>query len=154
MKIKIISLRKGTEKAIKTLETEYLKRFARYASVECIDVKRSKMSSASVSSSKNEYDKIVAQLSAHDYIVLLSPRGQHYNTDGFRDFLCSIINAGTNSLVFIIGGPSGYPQELEKRAHARLSLSAMTFPHQLIRLLLIEALYRSFDTMKGGSYNR
>lgn len=112
------------------------------------------MSSDNVPSAKSDRDKILAKISGHDYIVLLSERGRHYNTDGFTDFLRSIINAGTNSLVFIIGGPSGYPQELEELAHARLSLSAMTFPHQLIRLLLIEALYRSFDTMRGGSYNR
>jgi 23S rRNA (pseudouridine1915-N3)-methyltransferase len=154
MKIKIISLRKTTDKAVETLEAHYLKRFARYASVERVDIKRAKISAAGASSSRSDLDKILTRLSPHDHIVLLSEHGRLYNTTGFTDFVCSIINEGKNSLVFIIGGPNGYPRELEERAHARIALSSMTFPHQLIRLLLIEALYRSFDIMKGGSYNK
>jgi len=153
MKIKIISLRKSGDKNIEVLEKEYLKRFKRFATVDLIDIKRKQITSRK-STRSDDYQKITAQIAPHEYCVLLSEKGKSLNTGEFTDLLKSIINGGYTTASFIIGGPSGYPEKLDSCVDKTIALSRMTFPHKIIRLLLIEALYRSFDIMKGGSYNK
>jgi len=152
MKIRIISFRRSDDKGIRALEEDYLKRFTAYSNVELIDIKRSKMNQKKASVS--DLAKLKTHLCQGDYCVMLSDDGQQYTTVQFTQFLKSIINKGTHSLTFLIGGPEGFPTGVEELVHEKLSLSKMTLPHKLVRLLLIEAMYRSFDIMRGGKYNK
>jgi 23S rRNA (pseudouridine1915-N3)-methyltransferase len=152
MNIKIISLRRTTDASIASLESEYLKRFRSYSNVEIIDIKRSKILSSR--DTKSDLAKLKVHISSTDYCILLSDIGKQYTTEQFTAYIKEIIYKGTQSICFFIGGPDGFPDGMESLVAAKLSLSKMTLPHQLVRLFLIEALYRSFDMMHGGSYNK
>jgi 23S rRNA (pseudouridine1915-N3)-methyltransferase len=153
MKIKILSLRKTGDKNIDNLEADYLRRFKKYATVELIDIKRRKILSHQMAT-HNELLKIQSKLSSHEYRILLTEKGCTLNTQEFTNLMKTIINKGYSAVSFIIGGPTGYPEKLDECVDKRIALSTMIFPHKIIRLLLIEALYRAFDIMKGGSYSK
>ncbi|MBU1864017.1 MAG: 23S rRNA (pseudouridine(1915)-N(3))-methyltransferase RlmH [Candidatus Omnitrophica bacterium] len=154
MNIKILSLRKTSDATVGLLEQEYLKRFRKYATVTLIDIKRSKMKGTSKRAVQDESKKISSHLSTEVYTVLLSEKGKTFTSGAFAQFIKSKIHSGTRTITFIIGGPTGVGEELAQRADFKLSLSPMTFPHKLTRLLLIEALYRSFDILNGGPYHK
>lgn len=154
MKIKIVSLRKTDSADILRLEKEYLKRFSSYANVVFVDVARAKIKGKHRTESTLEVQKVLSVIDSKDYFVLLSERGKEPTSVEFAQFLEKQRAQCFGSLVFVIGGPEGYPQELESHADCILSLSKLTFPHKLVRLLLLEGLYRSFDIIAGGPYHK
>lgn len=87
-----------------------------------------------------------------DHLVLLDERGQEYNSISFAEYLNSL-EGRVNHLVFVIGGPYGFSEEVYKRADAQLSLSKLTFSHQLVRVIFMEQLYRAYTILKGEPYH-
>lgn len=86
-------------------------------------------------------------------MILLDEKGKIYNSVGFSDFMQQRMNQGISHLVFVIGGPYGFDQNLYHRANGMLSLSQMTFSHQMVRLFFTEQIYRAFTIMKGEPYH-
>jgi len=100
-----------------------------------------------------EGKKIIQSISNNDFIVLLDERGKEFKTLEFSVWLGKIFMIPRKRIVFVIGGSWGFSEDVYSRADFRISLSRMTFPHQLVRLLFLEQLYRAFTIMNGEPYH-
>lgn len=155
MKISLITVGETHKKWAKEGEEEYISRLKHYISFEKLsvaDIKKGK--SLSVNQQKElEGLGIKAQLQPGDYVVLLDERGKEFSSRGLATELQLQMNRGVKRLVFIIGGPYGFSEEIYKRCDARMSLSKLTFPHDLARVVFVEQLYRAFTILKGEPYH-
>lgn len=155
MKITLICIGKTDEDYLKNGVEKYLQRLRHYISFEMIvipDIKKSKNLSQEQQKQK-EAQLILKQLKNQDYVVLLDEKGNSYSSVGFSDFIQQRMNQGLSNLVFVIGGPYGFNQDLFNRANGMISLSKMTFSHQMVRLFFVEQIYRAFTIMKGEPYH-
>jgi len=100
-----------------------------------------------------ESDLIIRKLHPDDHVILLDERGKQYTSINFSDLLSKKMNISVKNLVFVIGGPFGFDDKLYERADELLSLSVMTFPHQLVRLIFLEQLYRALTIMRNEPYH-
>lgn len=100
-----------------------------------------------------EGEQILKKLDPRDYVVLLDEHGQAFNSEGFANFLQQQMNSGIKNLCFVIGGAYGFSPEVYNRAQAQISLSPMTFSHQLIRLIFLEQLYRAMTILRNEPYH-
>jgi 23S rRNA (pseudouridine1915-N3)-methyltransferase len=96
---------------------------------------------------------ILQQIQNDDFLILLDENGKEMNSIEFSDFILKQQNRSTKRIIFIIGGPFGFDTKLYDRANYILSLSKMTFSHQMIRLFFVEQLYRAFTILKGEKYH-
>jgi len=102
---------------------------------------------------KKEGEILLKNISGSDTLVLLDEAGKQYSSVDFSQFMQQTFNKSTKHLVFAVGGAFGFSDEIYKRANAKMSLSLMTFPHQMIRLLFVEQLYRAMTILKNESYH-
>ncbi|WP_435578776.1 23S rRNA (pseudouridine(1915)-N(3))-methyltransferase RlmH [Gilvibacter sp.] len=155
MQITLLAVGKTDNKEIEQLTEIYTKRVSRYVRFEFKIIpdlkKRAKLSFDQ--QKKQEADLILAQLNTSDFVVLLDENGRQYNSVDFSKFLQQRMNSGIKNLVFIIGGPYGFDQALYSRANSKLSLSKMTFSHQMVRLFFAEQLYRGFSILNNEPYH-
>lgn len=100
-----------------------------------------------------EGQAILAEINTSDTVVLLDEGGKMYSSRNFADFFTRIAVSGTKRLVFVIGGPYGFSPEVYARANNKISLSPMTFSHQMVRLIFAEQLYRAHTIIKGEPYH-
>ena len=100
-----------------------------------------------------EGKKFLEEIIPGDFVMLLDERGKEYTSRQFSDFIVKKSVELPKSLVFVIGGPYGFSKEMYDRADAMISLSKMTFPHELVRLFFVEQLYRAGSIMKGEPYH-
>jgi 23S rRNA (pseudouridine1915-N3)-methyltransferase len=103
--------------------------------------------------SQKEGEMILRALDPSDRVILLDEKGKQMSSLGFSEFIQKQLNAGGKKLVFIVGGPYGFSPEVRKRAMSSISLSAMTFSHQMVRLFVVEQCYRAFTILKGEPYH-
>lgn len=133
----------------------YTKRLKSYTALEIttINVPKS-IRQRTVNEQKTEEGKLIfSQILADDSLILLDENGTEFNSEGFSKFILQKQNASVKRLVFLIGGPFGFSEEIYNRANYKLSLSQMTFSHQLVRLFFMEQLYRAFTILKGEKYH-
>ena len=146
---------KNSEKYISDGMEIYSNRLVRYCGFEIIavpDIKNTK--NMPVEEQKNrEGKKIVEQVGNDDCCVLLDERGVQYGTVEFAEWINKQMIISPKRIVFVVGGPYGFSEEVYQRADFKISLSKMTFPHQLVRLLFLEQLYRAFTIIKGEPYH-
>lgn len=102
---------------------------------------------------KKEGELILHNLTKEDYVVLLEERGKQVTSEGFAQFIQQRANESTKNLVFVIGGAYGVSEEVMKRANYKWSLSLLVFPHQLVRLILAEQVYRACSIIKNEKYH-
>lgn len=102
---------------------------------------------------KKEAGKLLSKLDATDTVILLDEKGRDYTSVKFSGFLQQHMVTATKHLVFIIGGPYGFDKEISARANGKISLSKMTFSHQMVRLFFVEQLYRAFTILRGEPYH-
>ncbi|MCU0408055.1 MAG: 23S rRNA (pseudouridine(1915)-N(3))-methyltransferase RlmH [Bacteroidales bacterium] len=155
MKIILLQVGKTTDPSVSDVAETYSRRISRYATFETItipDIRNAKNMPLSVLKSR-EGEKILQALAADDYLVLLDERGEEYRTLEFARFLGKAFLLPRKRIVFAVGGAWGFSDEVRARADSRMSLSRMTFPHQLVRLLFLEQLYRAFTIIKGDPYH-
>ena len=155
MTIKLICIGKTDDKSLELLITQYIKRLSFYTrfEIEIIpDLKKTKNLSEAEQKQK-EGDIILSKISTSDVLVLLDENGQQYSSENFADYLQKHMNSGIKNLIFIIGGPYGFSDEIYQRANGKVSLSKMTFSHQMIRLFFIEQLYRAHTILKNEPYH-
>ena len=155
MKIKLLAVGKTDDKNLESLFETYRKRLVHYVSfeVEIIpDIKKAK--SLSVTEQKRlEGEAILKKVQVGDQVLLLDERGKEFRSVEFARFLQKKMNAGTRNLILVIGGPYGFSEPVYQRANGKLSLSKMTFSHQMIRVFLAEQLYRAFTILRNEPYH-
>ena len=155
MKIALLQTGKTTDKHISELVEIYASRIKKYSVFDIItlpDVKNTRNMPVQEQKSK-EAVKIIQSVTNDDYIVLLDEKGRELRTTEFSGVLEKMFFLPKKRIVFIIGGPWGFSETVYERADYKLSLSKMTFPHQLVRLLFLEQLYRVFTIIKGEPYH-
>lgn len=155
MNIKLLAIGKTDHKALQTLVDEYTKRLSFYIKFELDvipDIKNVKNLSEAQQKEK-EGELILAKLTPTDQLILLDENGVTFSSVGFSDFLQKKMNSGAKTLVFVIGGPYGFSEEVYKKAQGKISLSLMTFSHQMVRLFFIEQLYRGFTILRNEPYH-
>lgn len=155
MKITLIVVGKTDKKYILEGIAEYEKRLSRYCKFEIKvipDVKNSKSMSASVQMQK-EGELILSAIRSSSEIILLDERGTEYSSVEFARFIEKKAIAGQSELSFIIGGPYGFSPDVRSSASSEISLSRLTFSHQIVRLLFMEQIYRAMTIIKGEPYH-
>ena len=155
MNIKLLAIGKTDNKNLQVLIEEYIKRLGFYIKfdLELIpDIKNVKNLSESEQKIK-EGQLILNKLSPTDYLILLDENGKEFSSVGFSEFLQKKMNAGLKTIVFVIGGPYGFSDEVYQKAQGKVSLSQMTFSHQMIRLFVIEQMYRAFTILNNEPYH-
>ena len=155
MKIKLIVVGKTNAKYLVEGEKEYVKRLLHYINFEEIiitDVKHSgKLSKNKLK--KKEGHLVLGKLESSDHVILLDDKGKSHSSIEFANFLQQKMNSGLKSLVFVVGGAFGFSDEVYQRSNGKLSLSKMTFSHQMVRLIFKEQLYRGFSILRGERYH-
>ena len=150
--IKIICVGKIKEKFFQEAIKEYTKRLSKYTKLEIIEVEDMKGDNPQVIMNK-EKDLILKKISDKDYIITLEIEGKELSSKEFSKYLDQTFLNHSN-ITFIIGGSYGLDPQIKEMSHFKLSFSKMTFPHQLIRVFLLEQIFRGFKISNGETYHR
>ncbi len=155
MKISFWSIGKSHDPYIKTGVEEFTRRIARYFKVEwnLIPVPKNSATLSEMDLKKKEGETILEWLNKSDYLVLLDEKGKQMNSESLAGFIQARANEGTKQLVFLIGGVYGIDEAVRKRADCTWSLSQLVFPHQLVRLILSEQVYRACTILRNEKYH-
>ncbi|MFL6562924.1 MAG: 23S rRNA (pseudouridine(1915)-N(3))-methyltransferase RlmH [Bacillus sp. (in: firmicutes)] len=159
MNISIITVGKLKEKYLKQGIEEYLKRLTAYAKVDVIEVPDEKAPEVlseleMVQVKQKEGERILAKINQDTYVIALAIQGKLGSSEELADSLDKLATYGKSKIAFVIGGSLGLSDEVIKRSNEQLSFSRMTFPHQLMRLILVEQIYRAFRINRGEPYHK
>ncbi|MDO6853625.1 MULTISPECIES: 23S rRNA (pseudouridine(1915)-N(3))-methyltransferase RlmH [Cellulophaga] len=155
MTIKLLAIGKTDNKNLQALIAEYEKRLGHYIkfNLDIIpDIKNVKNLSEAQQKEK-EGELILKKLSPTDVLILLDENGKQFTSVDFSDYLQKKMNAGIKQLVFVIGGPYGFSDTIYATAKGKISLSKMTFSHQMVRLFVVEQIYRGFTILRNEPYH-
>ncbi len=155
MTIKLLCVGKTDNPNLQELIEIYRKRLQFYIRFEIdiiSDLKKVKKLEENQQKIK-EGNLLLDKIQVSDFLVLLDENGKQFSSEGFAHYIQKRLNSSLKQLVFVIGGPYGFSEEVYARANANLSLSKMTFSHQMIRLFFTEQLYRSFSILKNEPYH-
>ncbi|APU09038.1 23S rRNA (pseudouridine(1915)-N(3))-methyltransferase RlmH [Cellulophaga lytica] len=155
MTIKLLAIGKTDNKNLQALIAEYEKRLGYYIkfNLDIIpDIKNVKNLSEAQQKEK-EGELILKKLSTTDVLILLDENGKQFTSLDFSDYLQKKMNAGIKQLVFVIGGPYGFSDTIYATAKGKISLSKMTFSHQMVRLFVVEQIYRGFTILRNEPYH-
>lgn len=155
MKAELLVIGKTDSNIIRDGIEVYKKRLVHYLPYEMKvipDIKNTKNMSVDQQKTK-EGSLILDNLSSSDFVVLLDEKGKEFTSVGFSSFIEQKMITGIKKVVFIIGGPYGFSQDVYNRANSKLSLSKMTFSHQMVRMIFTEQLYRAMTIIKGEPYH-
>lgn len=155
MTIKLLAIGKTDSTQLQLLTLEYENRLKHYVKFELEllpDIKNTKNLSESQQKEK-EGEAIIKKLNPTDVLILLDENGKQYSSVEFSSFLQKKMNSGIKQLVLVIGGPYGFSDEIYKIAKGKISLSKMTFSHQMIRIFVVEQLYRAFTILRNEPYH-
>lgn len=155
MKIKLLYIGSTSKKFLIEGEKEYTQRLKHYCQLELVelpDIKnRKNLTQDEVK--KLEGEKMLAHLKDQEHVYLLDDKGKQYSSSGFADFLEKHQIYASKTLVFVIGGAFGFSQDIYNCAKGKISLSSLTFSHQMVRMIFLEQLYRGFTIIKGEKYH-
>ena len=155
MKIKVICIGKTGKKFLEEGELEYLSRLKHYVHIERIeipDIKNQKNRSQE-EIKKLEGEKIKEYLTENDLTYLLDDKGKQFTSVEFSDFFQRQLNQSVQRLNFIIGGAFGFSKEIYGLSSGKISLSTLTFSHQMVRMIFFEQVYRAMTILKGEKYH-
>lgn len=155
MQIRLIAIGKTDHPAIQKLTAEYVQRLGHYIRFELEiipDLKNTKSLSVSAQKDK-EGELILKKILPSDDLILLDERGKTFSSMEFSNYIQKKMNSGLKQLVFLIGGPYGFSEPIYMRANAKISLSQLTFSHQMIRPFFIEQVYRAFTILNNEPYH-
>jgi 23S rRNA (pseudouridine1915-N3)-methyltransferase len=155
MKIVLLMVGKTTGESLLNLIQDYQNRIQHYLNFETMVVPELKNTkSLSIHEQKEkEADLILKQIENQDEIILLDEKGKQFSSVAFSQFMEKKIMSTTKRMIFVVGGPFGFAQKLYDRANGKISLSSMTFSHQMIRLIFTEQLYRAMTIIRGENYH-
>ncbi|WLR55166.1 23S rRNA (pseudouridine(1915)-N(3))-methyltransferase RlmH [Mesobacillus subterraneus] len=159
MNISIVTVGKLKEKYLKQGIEEYLKRLGSYAKVEVIEVPDEKApeelsETEMVQVKQKEGERILSKIGMDTYVIALAINGKLKSSEELADTLDKLATYGKSKIAFVIGGSLGLSEEVLKRSDEQLSFSKMTFPHQLMRLILVEQIYRAYRINRGEPYHK
>ena len=151
----MLTVGKTEDAYIKEGIDKYLKRLKHYSKTEVIELPELKNTKAlTEDQQKNkEAELILKKITVTDFVILLDENGTEYTSVKFSNYLNNKAIASISNLVFVVGGPYGFDRAVHDRANDKLSLSKMTFSHQMVRLFFVEQLYRAFSIIKGEPYH-
>lgn len=155
MQIKLLAVGKTDHTALQSLIEEYVKRLGFYIKFELEiiqDLKNTK-SLSEASQKEKEGEMILKKIQASDALILLDENGKQYSSVDFSTYIQKKMNSGLKQLIFVIGGPYGFSDAVYQRANGMISLSKMTFSHQMVRLFFVEQLYRAFTIIRNEPYH-
>ncbi|MBE6081236.1 MULTISPECIES: 23S rRNA (pseudouridine(1915)-N(3))-methyltransferase RlmH [Tissierellales] len=159
MNIQIIAVGKVREKFLQEGIQEYSKRLSGYCNLKITEIDDEKipkkLSEKEIKAIKDrEGDRILNKISNSSYIISLAIQGQNISSEEFSKKIDDILSDGKSSIIFIIGGSLGLSEKVLEKSDFKLSFSKMTFPHQLMRLILLEQIYRGMKISKGEVYHK
>ncbi len=156
IKIKIICVGKIKETYLNSGISEYLKRLSGYCNVEIIEVKDEKISNNTSDEKIKEIEsnRILEKIDDKDYVILLDLKGKQLNSVELASKMDSLISQGVGNYAFVVGGSLGVSENLQKKANFLISFSRLTFTHQMVRLLLLEQIYRAFKINNNETYHK
>ncbi|MBO5510082.1 MAG: 23S rRNA (pseudouridine(1915)-N(3))-methyltransferase RlmH [Lachnospiraceae bacterium] len=159
MKITICTVGKIKEKYFRDAIAEYTKRLSKYCKLEIVEVEDEKTpdnagEAVELSIKQKEGARLASHIKDDSYVIALAIEGKKLDSVLFSEKLEKLFIQGTSHITFIIGGSLGLAPEILSRANYLLSFSDMTFPHQLMRVILLEQIYRSFRIMKHEPYHK
>ena len=146
MNITILCVGKLSEKYWTDAAAEYIKRLGKYCILQIDELKESNPA--------GEGEALLKRIKKEDYVIALEIEGLEIDSEGLADKIKNLSVSGKGKVTFIIGGSDGLSKEVINRADYRLSFSKMTFPHQMIRVILLEQIYRSFKIIKNEKYHK
>ena len=155
MKIKLLAIGKTDDKNLVQLINNYENRLKHYIKFELEiipDIKNVKNLSESQQKEK-EGELILSKLQPTDQLILLDDKGKQHTSIEFSQYLQKKMNSGIKQLVLVIGGPYGFSETVYQKSQGKLSLSKMTFSHQMIRLFIVEQIYRGFTILRNEPYH-
>lgn len=155
MKIKLLAIGKTDDKNLQLLIQKYESRLKHYVKFELEiipDIKNTKNLSEAEQKEK-EGELILGKVTPTDQLVLLDDKGESYHSKGFSKFMQKKMNSGVKQLVLVIGGPYGFSEAVYQKSQGKLSFSKMTFSHQMIRLFVVEQIYRAFTILRNEPYH-
>lgn len=159
MKITVVAVGKLKERYLKEGIAEYAKRLSRFCDLQIVEAE-DEQAPDSLSAAqeeqikKKEAARIMSKLKEGTFLIVLDVKGARKTSELFASALQSCFTSGRSNITFVIGGSLGLDAELVQKADLTLSLSDMTFPHQLTRLILLEQLFRAFKIMNGETYHK
>lgn len=155
MNIKLLVVGKTDVKYLQTGIDEYLSRLKHYVNfeLEVIPALKDQKGASPEEIKEREAALILKRLEKSDMVVLLDEHGRQYTSVGYSEYLQKLMNSGVRNLTFVIGGAFGFAPSIHARASAKMSLSNMTFNHQMVRLIFVEQLYRAFTILKHEPYH-
>lgn len=159
MKITVLCVGKIKEKFYRDAISEYAKRMSRYCKLEIVEVADEKTPDKAGEMLENqikqkEAERILEKIRSDAYVISLEIQGEKLNSEAFAKKIDSIGIQGNSQIVFVIGGSLGLHESVSKRADSKISFSDMTFPHQLMRVILLEQVYRSYRIIHGEPYHK
>ena len=157
--IKIIAVGKLKEKFFDDAVSEYSKRLSAYTKLEIKEVADEKIpekfsDAEALKAREKEGERILKNIRDNEYVVTLEILGKTMDSEGFAGFINDLNINGKPDITFVIGGSTGLSGQVSSRADCKLSFSKMTFPHQLMRVVLLEQIYRAFKIMRGETYHK
>ena len=156
MNVKIVAVGKIKENYIKEAIKEYEKRLTSFCSFSVIEVTAEQINDESLINKykKAEAERILQYIKSDSFVVTLEIKGKRFSSESFAEKIKEISNSGVKELIFVIGGANGLDENVSQRSNLKLSFSDMTFTHQMIRVLLIEQIYRAFKINANEPYHR
>ena len=153
MNIKLVVIGETNNKNLKVLTDQYIDKLKHYIKFDLIIIKDHKKKLPESIQIKKEGEKILSILKKNEFIILLDENGEHKSSVAFSKFIQKKLNSGIKTITFIIGGPYCFSSEIKSISNYELSLSKMTFSHEMIRLFFTEQLYRAFSILKNEPYH-
>ena len=159
MKIKVVTVGKLKEKYLKNGIAEYSKRISRFATLEMIELADEKTPDRASDSEnqkilQTEGNRILSKVGDRDFVIVLAIEGKTFSSEEFSKQLEKASINGFSTLTFIIGGSLGLTSAVKNRANLSVSFGQLTLPHQLMRLVLVEQIYRAFTIQQGSPYHK
>jgi 23S rRNA (pseudouridine1915-N3)-methyltransferase len=155
MKIKLLVVGKTDHKSLQGLVSEYQERLQHYIrfELEVIPALKGTKNMSVLEQQEKEGEVILSRIAGSDVVVLLDEKGKQLSSVDFASYLQKLMNAGSRQVVFVIGGPFGFSEAVYNKGTMKMSLSKMTFSHQMVRLFFVEQLYRGFTILRNEPYH-
>lgn len=154
IKINVYAVGSIKEKFFKDAINEYLKRISKFAKINIIEVNEIKLQNGEENKIKEkEGEELLKKIKENEYLIALDLNKKEYDSLSFASHLSSLFDKGKGEIAFIIGGSLGLGDNIKKRVNESITFSKLTFPHQLIRIFLLEQIYRSFKIINKESYH-
>jgi 23S rRNA (pseudouridine1915-N3)-methyltransferase len=154
MKITLLLVGKTSSAEIRSINADYLKRISHYVKIEELVVENSAIKASDKNKMKDlEGELLLKKIAPTDFVILLDDKGKEFSSLQFAQYLEGLFNQSLKNICFIVGGAYGFSEKVYKRANAKLSLSKLTFSHQIVRALFLEQLYRAFTIINHEPYH-